>query len=332
MVKYNFQAFKDSLTSDHLNGGFPALQKYGITHNHSELVYDYQLTDHYKKRNSFTNHLKYADEIWEESGHEIWERIINKYRYWLNDRLNEHANTQFIKENTFGADKLIEISVLRYAEYLSVWSKGQLDQSFRFGPNKLKSVLESPLFLEEFELLYSNYNNALNNIFPEKFEYQNLCAYCWILLEANHPEDVIEITSYYFNQLLNPESYLINHYTDSDGKPKGLDNLHRAFLSISWPLVQALKHLKRYDEALLIYEKTKRITKDQIHYSTGRNRVLEAAIEAYKISPTLENKEWCYKMLYEVTKVDIDNNSENVNEIFLIFYMFYKHVLGKELT
>ena len=325
MLKYNPQAFKDSLTSDHINGGFPGLQKYGITHNHSELVYDYQLTDHYKWKNSFTNHLKYADDIWEESGREIWERIINKYRYWLNDRLNECSR------DIITADKLIETSVIRYAEYLSVWSKGQLDLSFRFGPNKLKNVLESPIFLEEFELLYSNYNNALNNIFPEKFEYQNLCAYCWVLLEANHPEDVIEITSYYFNQLSNKESCLINYYTDSDGRPKGLDNLHRAFLSISWPLVQALKHLKRYDEALLIYEKTKRITKKQIHYSTGRNRILEAAIEAYKLSPTLENKEWCYKMLYKVTKVNIDNNSENVNEIFLIFYMFYKHVLDKKL-
>ena len=79
------------------------------------------------------------------------------------------------------------------------------------------------------------------------------------------------------------------------------------------------------------YQFTKKITERQIHYSTGRNRILEAAIEAYKLSPTLENKEWCYKMLYEVSKRDIDNCSENTNEIFLILYMFYKHVLGKKL-
>ena len=51
----------------------------------------------------------------------------------------------------------------------------------------------------------------------------------------------------------------------------------------------------------------------------------------YKLFPTQENKEWCYEMLHDVSKTEINNSTENTNEIFLIFYMFYKHVLGKKL-
>ncbi len=337
MLVFDKQKFADSLTQNHIHGGFPAIQKYGISHNHNDLVYGYHLTDYFKKAYSFTNHSKY-------SNLETFHRVLNKYRYWLNDRLNEYANTQFIKEDTFAADKLVETAVLRYAEYLAVLSKGNLTTIFRFGPNKLNSVLNTPKFLEEFESLYIDYNNALNNIFPEKFDYQRICAYCLISLEANyHPENVIEITSYYLDQIsnqlwdsnqiitLSSKSNLVNHYIDNTGRPRGLDNFWRAYLSISWPLAQSLKYFKRYDEASSIYKITKKLTKQHIHYSTGRNRILEAAIEDYKLFPTQENKEWCYKMLYEVSKRDIDNCSENTNEIFLILYMFYKHVLGKEL-
>ena len=337
MLVFDKQKFTDSLTQNHIHGGFPAIQKYGISHNHNDLVYDYHLTNHFKKAYSSTNHSRYSDL-------ETFHRVLNKYRYWLNDRLNEYANTQFIKEDTSIADELVEKSILRYAEYLAVNSKGNLNTIFRFGPNKLKNVIETPKFLKEFELLYIDYNNTFNNIFPEKFDYQRICAYCWISLEANyHPENVIEITSYYLDQIsnqlwdsnqiitLSSKSNLVNHYIDNTGRPRGLDNFWRAYLSISWPLAQSLKYFKRYDEASSIYKITKKLTKQHIHYSTGRNRILEAAIEDYKLFPTQENKEWCYKMLYEVSKRDIDNCSENTNEIFLILYMFYKHVLGKEL-
>jgi len=348
MLVFDKQKFKDSLTQDHLYGGFPAIQKYGISHNHSDLVYDYHLTDHFKKIYPSIDHSKYNysdHNLWEESGKEIFHEILNKHRYWLQDQLDEYANTEFTKENTFAADKLVETAVLRYAEYLAVMSRGNLTTIFRFGDNKLHNVTHNPVYLEEFEELYTNYNNALNNIFPEKFDYQKLCAYCWISLEANYNiENVIEITSYYLNQISNQvwdsdrvatissESNLVTHYTDDNtGRPRGLDNFWRAYLSISWPLAQSLKYFKRYDEASSIYKITKKLTKQHLSYSTGRNRIFEAAIEDYKLFPTQENKEWCYEMLHDVSQSTMDNCSENTNEIFLMLYMFYKHVLGKKL-
>jgi len=330
MLAFDKQKFATSLTSDHINGGHFAIQKYGISHNHNNLIYDYLSTDYFKETNSKLDHSIYADVIWEESGKETWNKLLDKYRYWLNDTL---------KENTSTTDELVEKVVLESVKYFSVNCKGDPDKAYRFSPNKLQHI---DINAEYIKTLYNDYNNALNNIFPENFHYQNLCGACWMLLEANYcSEDVIEITSYYFNSILGRKSSLYQHYTDTTGvdfyknqlgdNPRGLDNFWRALLSISWPLAQSLKYHKRYDEASLIYKITKKLTKQHIHYSTGRNRILEAAIEDYKLFPTQENKEWCYEMLHDVSKTEIDNSTENTNEIFLIFYMFYKHVLGKKL-
>ena len=66
-----------------------------------------------------------------------------------------------------------------------------------------------------------------------------------------------------------------------------------------------------------------------IYWFTGLNRVLEAAIEVYKLNPTPENKQRCFD--YYIQSAEFAPGiepTETTREKGIITYMFIKHVLG----
>ena len=312
MIEFDIEIFWKKLSFEHLNGGHESIMKYGVTHNHNNLLYEYRKTEHF-----LNEYSKTPDTISKVDTEKIWNE---NYKWFENQNKKIQDKTNKVVLNNF-----IEEVVKKYSNYLTSKGKKNEDRFFRFGENHLKHVKCKTTI----QSVYNTYNKIYKNNLPEQIKYQDICGGLWSMCDANLSKDVVTIGNFFLNKL--KDKSFVNKYDRLNGNGS-IDNIDRMFLSISWPTVQCLKHLGRIDDAKQIYKDI--ITKtnsNNIFWSCGLNRSLEAGIELYKLEPTEKLKEWCYNILYELTNRKIENDTEALNERFLISYMFYKHIMKKVL-
>jgi len=311
MIEFDIENFWNTLTTEHLNGGYETILKHGVTHNHYDLLYQYSQTEHYQK-----NSLNVPDYIDEEQTKKIW----NKNYVWLTEK-----NKQ-IQDNQIGVlDNFVEIVTKQWSDYLNSVGKLNLSFFYRFGENHLTDGNCK----KNIKLTYDIYNDMYNGILPEKIDYQNICSGLWGMCDANLIDDVIKITKLFLDKT--KDTQFIEKY-DRDNGNGSIDNINRMFLSLSWPMAQCLKKVGKINDVKDLYnEIIDKTNRNDIFWPCAVNRSLEAGIELYKIEPTESLKNWCYDVLYKLTNLIIENDYEALNERFLVSYMFYKHVIKKEL-
>lgn len=311
MIVFDIEKFWDTLTIEHLSGGYETILKYGVTHNHYDLLYEYSQTKHYKK-----NILNIPDYIDEEKTKKIW----NKNYIWLTEKSKQIQDNRIDLLNSF-----VEVVTKRWSNYLNSVGKEKLDFFYRFGDNHLKNINCK----KDIKFTYDTYNDVYNGNLPEKIDYQHICGGLWSMCDANLTDDVITISKYFLNKI--NDNQFIEKYDRFNGNGS-IDNVDRMFLSLSWPMLQCLKKVGDINEAKKNYKEIiNKTNTEDIFWQCGVNRSLEAGIELYKLEPTESLKRWCYDILYKLTNLDIENDYEALNERFLISFMFYKYIMKKQL-
>lgn len=314
MIEFNLDDFWDKVPQIMKGSNYKPIIDYGIKNNHNTITYLYRQTEHYKKKSNETEEI-------------LTRGIGNRNRYvhleWM--------QSLFTKIQEYGIDVLDEglfheVS-LRWADYILAEGKTYGDNFYRFGPNHLTHKDG----LEVLNKLYEKYNKCLISDYPEELHFQNICAGLWTLCDANKPEDILTIGNYYLDLVRDRDSFIYEIFI-SETRRGTFDNPYRSEMSLSWPVAQTLKHIGRFEDAKEIYRNLKRnFDTGHVNWQPGINRALEAGVELYKLEPTEENKQWCFNVIHTLSGYTIENNLEALNEIFLVFYMIYKHIYNRDV-
>lgn len=111
----------------------------------------------------------------------------------------------------------------------------------------------------------------------------------------------------------------------------------RFMMSLYFAKAQIYLQLNELDKAEAAFEFIARLYRGkydsefEVYWTTGLNRVTEAAIEVYKLNPTEENKQRAIDYYQSTCFTDLLEPTETVRERGLITYMFMKYVLDIEV-
>lgn len=316
-MDFNIDKFWESIHPrikwGYVSEGYIDVIRFGISNNHNNLRYEYRLTDW------FSADLNTYPLIVDPIDITKAEGSMGDWLHRMETKISESGTTESL--------------VLDMAKY---WKNHLLrngvqgvNHSYRFGHNHLLGKDSIDYYIR---IAYDTYSSILNDDYPPRFKYQDICRGLWALTTGGYTSVVIQLCEFYKKLLLDPNSKLNKLYDGDSGGNRSIDNRFRVITSMSWPLIQCYKHIGDI-------ESVKRCCRDIMSFAeygkmwwyTATNRVLEAGIELYKIEPTIELHDWCYGIYHDISKMKIDNFQEAMDERLMISYMFYKHIIGKEI-
>jgi len=299
------------------------------THNHYKLSVDFIRTEFFKEilDNTNFNNLK--------------ELTLREVQNDLKDKLAELLlRIESINPQDLTLEFLSPI-LKNFAKHI-IGNEYQEHNVFRFNANPF---LDSNRVFQHMEIAFEQCNQI--NKFKDDPENGNLnfkswnkemmgsiwaCVYGGLIDEGLYLIETLENLIYRI-QKNKPKNCVFKTVLDQPTPGRFLMSLYMAKARLYLQTGDKSKAIECFEFITSMFKSESENKKYYIYWFTGLNRVLEAAIEVYKLNPTKENKKRCFDFYIKSALIDPQGiePTETVREKGIITYMFVKHVLGIEL-
>lgn len=308
--------------------GFKQAIEYKGLHNHTLMIYDLYHSDFFKQeRKKFITNPKY-DKLLEQDPREIPGDRLHEYFLDIQLRYNNHRKYLLDNFNTldkFSPDHLHKFHELlcEHAEVLSYFDTHRFSFTLnRTGPDLFKKVIDG-------------YNYVMDPDNNELVYFQDVMNGVWTLIHLNLPHEALVILNKVginFDLFLRGQEDSIFIFTNTEA------HIPRMAQSLDWAFAWAYRQLGNDDvsafylkQILTRHPKNMESGPMQIFWHTGCARILEAAVELYKLEPTEENKTEILDIIqYNYTK-DCHEPNESLREMLYAIWSASRTLFNKPL-
>lgn len=304
------------------NYGFEQAVQYKGLHNHNILRYELFHSELFKvESEKFLNNTKYQNipnnaEVLNNLFLDIQQRYNDHREYLLN---NHNTLDQFKPEHL---NKFHEL-LCEHANVLSLFHEGL----FHFHLDRTSDEL--------YDRVINGYKYVTDPENNELVYFQDVMNGAWTLIHLNLPHEAIIILNKIginFDAFLRGQEESIFEFTNIEA------HIPRMAQSLDWAFAWAYRQLGNDDIAAFYLNQitSRHIINNpedrmEIFWHTGKGRILEAAVELYKLQPTEENKIKILSIIVSNYEMRCDEPNESLREMLYAIWSASKTLFNKPL-